>query len=112
MVPSQAQNEDNQEVSCLVVLLIGKKGRNNSCVIFILYTSCSSGEGRKKNQKLPQNLSGMHDHFNPFHIALKSFPNISIFSVFLFCTSPFPRPFPGLSQGRSDEALSQSDSIC
>jgi len=51
MVPSQAQNEDNQEVSCLAVLLIRKKGRNNSCVIFILYTSCSSGEGKKKQKQ-------------------------------------------------------------
>ena len=51
MVPSQAQNEDNQEISCLAVLLIRNKGRNNSCVIFILYTSCSSGEGKKKKTK-------------------------------------------------------------
>ena len=63
MVPSQAQNEDNQEISCLAVLLIRNKGRNNSCVIFILYTSCSSGEGKKKKQKtVPQKLSGIHDH--------------------------------------------------
>lgn len=96
MVPSQAQNEDNQEVCCLAVLLIGKKGRNNSCIIssFIQVVV----QGREK--KVPQKLSGMYDHFNAFHIALKSFPNILIFSIFVFCTNPFPHPFPSFSQGK------------